>query len=378
MAKVVFVNDIGTWGGAEKILYQVLKGLKESHETFQLYLVAGSDGLLVDKVRQLSIPVHIEPIPEDTRDFIGLLKWGIKVLQIVRSLEANLIYLNTLRSILFTSLPLKLLRVPIIWHEHNIQPSFVRRTLLNLLALWLPNKIIAVSQAVANTYWNVIRSRKIQVIHNALDLTGFPTKALNNIRKEFNICSEDSIVTIPSVLRPWKGHEYFIRAAQLVTKKFPKCKFLILGEEVIKKEKGYKQRLIELSKSLNLDDNIIFTGFRNDVPNILLQSDVVVLSSILPDPLPTVVLEAMAVAKPVVATNVGGVPEMVVDKETGLLVPPKDYKAMANAILKLLMDKEYSRRLGKAGFERFNEVFTINKFIGGIKKILLEFLKEEN
>lgn len=377
MAKIVFVNDIGTWGGAEKILYQVLKGLKESQRIFQPQLVAGSDGLLTNKVRQLSIPVHIEPIPEETRDFISLIKWGLKVFQTVRSLGADLIYFNNIRSILFASTLLKLLRKPIVWHEHNIQPSFIRRTGLNLQALWVPNKIIAVSQAVANSYWNIIRSHKIQVIYNALDLSDFPKRPSSNIRKEFNIPDDNSIVTAPSVLRPWKGQEYFIRAAQFIKKKYPKSKFLILGEEVIKRERGYKQQLIELSKSLDLDNDIILTGFRDDVPNILLQSDIIVLSSVLSDPFPTVILEAMAAAKPVVATEVGGVPEMVVDKVTGLLVPPKDSKAMAEAILKLLMNKKYAHQLGQAGFKRLNELFTMYKFISEVKRILLELFKEE-
>jgi glycosyltransferase involved in cell wall biosynthesis len=378
MAKVIFINDTGTWGGAEKILYQILKGLKKSQEIFQCYLVVGLHGLLVDRVRELSIPVYIEPIPEDTRNLRGLLRWGIKVFQLVRSLKGDLIYLNNLRSILFGSLPLKLLRKPIIWHEHNIQPSFLRKVLLNLLALWLPNKIIVVSQAVANQYWNIIQNRKIQVIYNALDLSSFPERASSNIREEFNIPDGYSIVTIPSVLRPWKGQEYFIRAAQFVKKEFPKCKFLILGEEIIKRERGYKQWLIRLSKSLGVDNDVIFTGFRKDVPTILSQSDVVVLASILPDPFPTVVLEAMAASKPTVATNVGGVPEMVIDGETGVLVPPKDYEAMANAILKLLINKEYSHRLGEAGFERLNKVFTMDKLMKEIEKALVGLLPQQS
>lgn len=376
MSNVVFISDIGTWGGAEKILYQILKGLKESQRTLKLYLVVGCDGLLVNKVRQLSIPVYIEPIPEDSRDFAGLFIWGIRVFRVVKLLKPDLVYLNSLRSIIFASLPLKLLCKPIIWHEHNIQPSFIRKTLLNLLAAWLPTKIIAVSWAVANSYWGIIRKRKIKVIHNALDVSSqFHKVVPGSIRIEFNIPDKNSIVTLPSVLRPWKGHEYFIRAAQLVKKKFPDCKFLIFGDELIKREKGYKLWLIELSKSLGLVDDIVFTGFQSNVPHILLQSDVVVSSSILPDPFPTIILEAMAAAKPVVATNIGGVSEIVVDGETGLLVPPKDYKAMADAILRLLIDKEYAYNLGKAGFTRLTEIFTIDKFNQEISSVLFELLK---
>lgn len=378
MAKLVFVNDIGTWGGAEKIFYQILKGVNNQKEFFQPYVILGSEGLLADKIRQLSVPVYIEPIPEDSRDFIDLAKWGIKVSRAVKLLKPDLIYVNNLRGILFASFPLKLLRKPIIWHEHNIQSSFIRKTILNLLAIWLPNRIVAVSSAVANSYWSIVRSHKIQVIHNALDLSEFSTKNLTNIRKEFDISDETKIITMASVLRPWKGHEFFIRAAHLVKMKFPESKFLVLGEEIMKKERGYKQWLIELSKSLGLKNDVIFMGFRRDVPNVLLQSDVIVLPSVLPDPFPTIVLEAMAAAKPIVATNVGGVPEMVVNGETGLLVPHKNYEAMANAILKLLTDKELACQLGKCGFARLARVFAMDRFNREITEVLVKLLDSSN
>lgn len=378
MNRVVFINDVGTWGGAEKILYHVLKNIGSQKEIFQPCVILGSEGLLADRIRQLSLPVYVEPIPENSRNFVSLIKWGVKVSQIARMLKPDLIYINTLRSIIFTSSFLKLLRKPVVWHEHNIQPSFIRRTVLNLLALWLPNRIIAVSQAVADPYWDIIRKHKIQVIHNALDLSDFSREFPKDIRKEFNIPDKDSIVTVTSVLRPWKGHEYFIRAAHLVKRKYPESKFLILGEEVMKKDKGYKQWLAELCKSLDLENDIIFTGFRDDVPHILLQSDIIVLPSILPDPFPTVVLEAMAAAKPIVATDIGGIPEMVENEKTGLLVPPKDYEALANAILRLLMDREFACRLGRSGFTRLTKAFGIDRFNQEITKILLKLLTRPN
>jgi len=373
MIKVLFINDIGKWGGAEKILYQILKSISKNQDKFQIYLITGSDGLLVNKVKKLSsISIYIESIPKDNRDLIGLFRWGLNIFKIARKLKPDLIYINNLRGIIFSSVPLKLLHKPIIWHEHNIQPTFIRKTILNLMALWLPNRIIAVSKAVANSYWAINRNNKIQVVHNGLDLSEFQNKISSDIRGEFRIPKEYSIITIASVLRPWKGHEYFIKAASFVKKEFLKTKFIILGDEVVNNEKGYKEQLINLSNSLNLEKDIIFTGFRKDVSNILLQSDIIVLSSILPDPFPTVILEAMAVAKPVVATNIGGVPEMVIDNVTGLLVPPKDSESMAKAVLKLLIDKKYSNQLGMTGSTRLNKIFTLDKFIKKIEKILLD------
>jgi len=371
MIKVLFINDIGDWGGAEKILYQILKGIGKNQDKFQFYLITGTDGLLVGKVKKLSaITTYIEPIPKENRDLIGLFRWGLNMFKIARKLNPDLIYINNLRGIIFSSVPLKLLRKPIIWHDHNIQPTFIRKTILNLMALWLPNRIIAVSKAVANSYWTINRNNKVRIVHNGLDLSEFSYKISSNIREEFEIPNEYSIITIASVLRPWKGHEYFIKAASFVKREFLKTKFIILGDEVVNREKGYKEQLINLSNSLNLENDIIFTGFRKDVSNILLQSDIIVLSSILPDPFPTVILEAMAAAKPIVATNIGGVSEMVIDNVTGLLVPPKDSKAMAEAILKLLTDMEYSYKLGREGFERLNDIFTLDKFIKEIKRIL--------
>ena len=132
---------------------------------------------------------------------------------------------------------------------------------------------------------------------------------------------------------------------------------MLVGEGEAEHEK-YKQELRQIVEKLGLAQDVIFTGFRRDIPELLAAFDVLVLPS-LEEAFGRVVIEAMACAKPVVATRGGGLPEIIRDKETGLLVPVKDPQAIAGAVLQLLADKALARQMGLSGRKRAEEMFDI-------------------
>ena len=201
------------------------------------------------------------------------------------------------------------------------------------------------------------------------------TQKSTGIRNEFNISKEIPLIGVVGRLEHWKGQEVFIRAASIVIKTFPKTKFLVVGGIVEgRRREFYGAMLIKLAEDLNIRDHVIFTGYRKDVYEVMNELDVFVHSSICPDPLPGVVMEAMFCLKPVVGANAGGVPEEVVDGKTGLLYTPGDYNEMAQAIIYLLQNPEVAKKMGRAGKERVEKLFNKQNLCAKMESIYEELI----
>ncbi len=151
----------------------------------------------------------------------------------------------------------------------------------------------------------------------------------------------------------------------------PEARFLIVGDVIYQTEghETYKKDLKVLCSDLGLQEKVIFTGFRDDIPDIIAALDVVLHTSSQPEPFGRVLIEAMAMGKPVVATNLGGVPEVVKDGETGLLVPPKEPDALAEASIKLLKDKQFASWLGANGLKHVRANFDAHSHVERIEAL---------
>jgi glycosyltransferase involved in cell wall biosynthesis len=176
-------------------------------------------------------------------------------------------------------------------------------------------------------------------------------------------------------INPIKGHKYFLKAAAIIKQKHPDSKFLVVGPKLPNRE-SYFESLQILCDELGLTEYVIFTGGRQDIPIIMAALDVLVLSS-LSEACPMVVLEAMATGKPVVAARVGGVPEEIVDGQTGILVPPEDAEAIAEAVLYLLKHPRQAKEMGVKGRERIIQHFSLEKSVEQHKDLYLRVLKKQ-
>jgi glycosyltransferase involved in cell wall biosynthesis len=236
------------------------------------------------------------------------------------------------------------------------------------------DKIIAVAEMVRQGFLinNKLDPAKVVTIYPAVDCDRFnPQINGKRIRDELKLGNLPVIATIGH-LDPVKGYEYFIQAARIVKTKIPKIKFLIVGQEGMIK----KKELYDLADKLGIAEDIIFTGFRQDVPEIMSAIDIGVVSSIDSEANSRVTLELMASGKPVVATKVGCLPEIVKEGKTGLLVPPKNPEQLANAILIILNDKEKALKMGllarKIIEKEFNEEIFVQKVENIYKKLMEE------
>ncbi|MHB1162292.1 MAG: glycosyltransferase family 4 protein [Chloroflexota bacterium] len=196
--------------------------------------------------------------------------------------------------------------------------------------------------------------------------TAAPEEGLR-VRAELGIRSDTPIVATVGRITEQKGLTYLLEAMAILRERLPQPRLLIVGDSQDGKDE-YKRELLRQWQALGLSDNVLFTGVRDDVPSVMQAADLFVMASLW-EGFGLVFLEAMAAASPVVATNVSAIPEVVQDGTTGLLVPPRDPRALAEAMLTLLTDPDRARQMGRAGLLRLKEQFTEDKMVESVEQL---------
>ena len=211
-----------------------------------------------------------------------------------------------------------------------------------------------------------IPPERVEVLHNGVDTRALdPARSRNRARMRLSIGVPEGSLLLSAVgrLTEVKNHPFLLRTMATVFPQVPEAMLALVGEG------GQLERLQTLSRELNIADRVRFVGHRNDIPEILGATDLLVHTSLM-EGCPNVVLEAMAMAKPVIATDVGGTPELVVHGETGLLVPSGDEEALSQAILSLALDRAERLRLGEAGRGRALRLFDRDAQVGKLETFL--------
>lgn len=277
-----------------------------------------------------------------------------RIVRIIREDGISVVHVNEISDI-YGGLAAKVAGAPCVWHirAHLEQPWLA--WLLPRIVQMLATRIIVVSNSVAEHMFlqQGIPPRKVRTIHDpGADPQQFhPGVNGHTVRNEMGIPDDVFLVGMVGKLVGPKGHDVLIRAAPKVLAKFPNTLFVIVGGKLSgRHHSDYAEHLVQLTSTLGLRDRVVFTGFRRDVPSVMAACDVLVHCSTYPDPFPGVVLQGMAVGKPVIATNLGGAREQV--GEAGILVPASDSDLLAEAIIGLLGDRERRERLGQLAAQR--------------------------
>jgi len=403
--KVMYVAKTAR-GGSAFSLYHLVKGLdRRRYEPVVLFYtqehpyigdkLAQSDveTITLEKQRRESSPAPTGPVKR--RDIGGWLEarfgkwagqayvflkacyqfvcWGVPkiwpIVRVIQQNEINLLHLNTgLHHGKPGIIAAWLTRTPCVCHVR----MFDKLSHFDKVFARFVDSFLYISRAVAESYITQgISSVKGTVVHNAVDLSEFSIDFdVAVVRREFGWTAQEHLVGVIGRLDWWKGHEYFLEAMAEVAQRIPDIRGVIVGEpENTPLNREYYQKLQSLTKSLHLEDKVIFTGFRGDVPRLMSALDVVVLSSSAPEPFGRVVIEGMATGKPVVATAAGGVLDIIEDGVNGLLVPCQDSGAIADAVLGLLSDREQARQIGLAARRRVEEKFTVQSQVAAIQRI---------
>lgn len=348
---ILFVDHTAALGGAEHSLLLILRHLDRAKWDIH---IAGVPGRLLEEAAQLNLTTHPLPLNRLRRSLRAPLDWwrGIQaVSQVARTINAQIIIANTIRAAFYTAPAGTLTRLPFIWHMRDFwlgetAPRYPNLDLwLKGLLLLQATKVITNSRVVAE---HLPLNRKTTIIHNALDTTHFdPTTSGEAFRQAHHIPPTAPLVGMVGRLRPWKGQRTFLEVSAYVSQWLPEAYFAVVGGEVFGVEDGYAQELEKMVEDMGLSGRVTFTGQLNDVRPALAAFDVFVHPGD-PEPFGLVNIEAMAMGKPMVAFAHGALPEIVVDKETGLLVPAGDTSAMTQAIIHLLRQPNLRHQLSQS------------------------------
>jgi glycosyltransferase involved in cell wall biosynthesis len=391
--RVLFFDHIASMSGGEIALLHLVQHLDRA--AVEPIVVLGAEGPLALKLRPVA-EVHVLPmeagVAQARKDALGagsILRllgaaWaaGVYVWQLSRFIRAHrlaLVHTNTLKADILGGLAARLAGVPVIWHVRDrIADDYLPRKVVKAflwMSGWLPTAMIANSYATAATLTpGVGKHKPIYVVHDGTPLASFRPVALSgSVVQGHNgrNPSNGAMVGIVGRISPWKGQDVFLRAARLVRASYPQARFRIIGSALFN-EAAYEAHVNHLVAELGLDSAVEFRGFREDVAAEIAQLDVCVHASTRPEPFGQVIIEAMAAGVPVVATNAGGVPEIVQDGVTGLLVPMNDAEAMAAAVASLLADPSMAESMGRRGSEDVEQRFSIRKTASEVERVFLE------
>ena len=298
--------------------------------------------------------------------------WLRRFLAMIRKEQVHLIHAHEFDAIVHGTLAAAIARIPIVATIHGKNyywEKATRRMAYRFVSRYA--RMVTVSKDLKEfvTEHTGIPGERIQMIYNGID--AFPdigAQEQARARYEIGLGDDDQIVGAVGSLYPVKGHRYLIAAIPSVIRACPTTKFVLIGrgdQEVALKEQV---------KKLGLEKYVYFLGLRPDIGRLLSIMDIFVLPS-LSEGLSVATLEAMASAKPVVATRVGGNPELVIEGETGMLVPSEDSEALAQSITTFLLDKERARIFGKKGRARVERRFHINMMIEEYERLYRKCLE---
>ena len=388
---ILFISHSGGLYGAERSLLALLGDL--NRKRFYPIVVLPYKGPLQECIENLSIPVEIVPsltawltrrrgiqkLLHNIAVIPFILRSVWELLKIIRQHKICIIHTNSLVMI-DGAIAARLMKLPHVWHAREILDdqsphNFILGPCAALSIISrLSHRIIAISKVVENSFHQCKRTPKIRVIYNPSDLhQSSDLSHTNDFRLELNISDDVPLVTQIANVTPVKGCEDFVQAAVHVRRSIPDARFLLVGGTPYP---DYQRGITNLIEYHDMQNHFILTGFRQDVLDIYRAIDLLVLPSHY-EPFGRVLIEAMAAGKPVIGTRVGGIPEIIEDGVTGLLVPPHSPEKLAQAIIEILQNREMAHQMGEAGRIRAQELFSVERYVAEIEKIYEELLTEK-
>ena len=357
--KILYVDTEEEWRGGQEQVFTLMLGIKERHH--QIYLAAPGDSPLSVRARERGI----ETVPFRQRNELSL-SAVLKLWVFLRNREFDIVYVNTPRAVFSGGLASRLAGVPLRICSRRV--NFPLKSPLSRLKYnWFQERVVTVSLSIQETLIEGgVRPDLIQVIYEGVDLDWIDAHQSNSTLA----VGERLKVGTVAYLSPEKGHYVLLEAAARIVSRFPEVVFVLVG-------KGESMsKLRDKIRELDLENHVLFTGFRNDSETLMKEFDIFCLPS-LSEGLSSAILVAMASSLPVVATQVGGIPELVVDGETGLLVPANDARQLAAALGQVLESQSLRRRLGQAGRRRVERKFMLQRKLDETEQLYLSLLASD-
>ncbi len=350
MKHILYVLPYMNLGGTEKQAFSLMSSLQQ-HYHISLLAPAGEGAEPFIKA-----DFAYTKFPRLDQDLLGGLgQFRQSLLDIHHQKPIDLIHVHAAHELMLL-IKLVLPQIPIVFTVHGYHGEqkgisyFLSAIFSNLFA----NQVITVAQVESQ----IMRSNGLRLIKNNLVYNGVAIPTIDQSRsiklaQQF-VCGQPGQITLGTAARlsEAKGLVYLIQAVAQLIGQYPNIKLVIAGDGEL------KESLQQLVRSLGIDKQVVFAGYLQDVHDLIAYFDIFVLPS-LHEALPLVSAEAMAMKKPIIGTNVGGIPEQVLDGVTGFIVPPKDPTSLSQSIDKLISDPELMTEFGKQGYHRYQEKFAL-------------------
>ena len=350
--KTLHINTERTWRGGEQQTLYLLRSLIERQ--IKCHLVCQVDSPLAQKALQAGVEVFPSAMHGEAD-----LPASHRIRKLITTYNYDIVHSHTSHAhslAYFASVGCKVCRLV----TRRVDFSIFRSRILRLSGLkyrFMADHYIAISHKIKEVMVNDgIAAERISVVHSGIDLQRFAGISGDHLLSEFKLKPGEPVVINVAHLAGHKGQKFLVGAIPYVLKEIPNARFFIIGRGELMSE------LQALSASLGINQALTFTGFRNDVGAFYNIADLFVMSSV-QEGLGTAVLDALALAKPVVATNAGGIPEIIKDGETGRLVEAANPQALAEGIIQMLAHKDQAQPMAQRGQAVVKEQFSIEAMV---------------
>lgn len=365
--------------GSDKVFAQTVSILAEHYD---IWVILNNSGPLVEKIALPSNQIIICNLAALRRKnfqltkivywFFELIKSLIRLNKIIKDKKIDIIYSNT-GALIVGALLAKIKNKKHIWHIHEIveTPKIVKE----FCKWFIPrfsDKVIVVSNAVKRSLQSNKSDKKDEVlivIHNGFDWSHFVNSA--PLKDNVKMNKNNILIGYFGRIHTWKGQDILVEALNVYKSDHPEFEAIFVGDVFPGYESIFEQ-LKSTVKLYGLDNNVKFLGFRSDVSYLMSKCDVIVIPSKLPDPFPTTVLEAMVSGKAVIASDIGGIPEMIKHNENGLLFKPNDYNDLACKLSSLAKNRHLRDKLGSNAQKYVLQNFTIENYKNNLLKIFTQ------
>jgi len=357
------------WGGQEIRILKEAKGIRaRGHQVF----ILASPGSQLLK-RAVEEGFHTRAIRFQRRNFLKIL-FGLK--RFIESMGIDIVNTHSSKDS-WLALPAARLakNKPLTIRTRHLSTPIGKNLLSRFLYDSLPHLIITTGEAIKKQMINInhFNPDKIVSIPTGVDIDMFnPEVAHTDIREELNLKPSTPLVGAVSVIRSWKGLDYLVKAVPLILKEIPEARFVIAGEG------PHRNTLEKTIKETGVEDKVYLLGHQEDIVNVLHFIDILVHPSYANEGLPQTILQAMAMKKPVIASNLAPLKEVVIENETGILTPIKDNKGIARAVIKLLHDKELSKKLGENGRRLVVSSYSFTAMLDKLETLYIKQSKVES
>ncbi len=370
---ILFVHHTSDLYGASRSLLRLSVRLRA--EGHCVIAVLPSDGPLGRELSASGVAVvHSSFMPALHRtefNLVGISKLLLRLpvsvmwfIRLIRRHQVSLVHTNS-AVILSSGIAARLTGTPHVWHIREFFSEFpVLWKLYQRFMDCFASRIIAVSSAVASQYSLRIRSRKVAVIHNGFprgEFEGLAPERTEAFRRRWGLNGDLVVGLVGRIKLRRKGQDVFLQAVARLKGRHPKARFMLIGSPFPGNE-DQLEALNKLAKQLEVVDRVVYTGDVADIKAAYAALDLTVLPTVLPEAFGGVVIESMAMGKPVIGTRLGGTVEQIEEEITGLLVHPDSVEALAEAMDRLLSDPQLRARMGAAAKVRFLARFEFEPF----------------